>query len=351
MKNILLHFLSAVIFLTAQSQSAIRDEVTIAPGNQPQVSKDAKGVIRIVYGQGDKIFCSTSVDKGISFSGPVLVGTVPLMHLGMSRGPQLASSTNHSVITAIDKSGDIHCFRLDHASNKWTSMGIVNDLKGSAPEGLMGLTADNSDHFYAVWLDIRTGKHNQIYFADLLAKADRWSKNRLVYRSPDGHVCECCKPTIAVNGSLVAIMFRNWLKGSRDLHVIKSHNRGASFSTAEKLGIDTWKLNGCPMDGGGIAISSSAKIKTTWQCKGNIYYCEPGLPEVYIGQGRSSTISAVGDEQAIAFETRDTLKVITMKDKKTNIVGNGSFLKMVNLDNNSILCVWEQNNKIICKEM
>ena len=154
----------------------------------------------------------------------------------MSRGPQLASSGRYSVITAQDRDGNIHWYRLGNSSGQWESMGIVNDLKGSAPEGLMGLAADKNDNFYAVWLDTRTGGNNQIYFSSLFGKAVGWSKNSLAYRSPDGHVCECCKPNIAVQGSSVAIMFRNWLNGSRDLYLIKSLDAGKTFSAANKLG-------------------------------------------------------------------------------------------------------------------
>ena len=351
MKKIFSVFILTCVFLTAQSRLSIPSEIMIAEGRQPQVAVDNMGTIRIVFGQGDKIFCTTSANNGTTFSPPVLVAEVPSMHLGMWRGPQLASSATCCVITAMDKSGDIHWFRLDHGSATWKSMGIVNDVKGTAPEGLMGLAADKSDNFYAVWLDIRTGKHNQIYFADLAGKAGHWSNNRLLYQSPDEHVCECCKPGIAVQGTEVAVMFRNWLKGSRDLYTMKSFNSGKSFSPAEKLGLDTWKLDGCPMDGGGIAIDPTAVVKSSWQRKGVVYYCQAGLPEVYIGQGRSCSIFTDGNESVITYQTSDTLKLVTLKDKKTRVVGTGSFLKAVALAHNKIFCVWEQDNKIKCKEM
>lgn len=64
---IFLMLISALIFITAQSQLIIHDEAIIATGNQPQVSADANGTIRIAFGKGDKIFCATSVDNGASF--------------------------------------------------------------------------------------------------------------------------------------------------------------------------------------------------------------------------------------------------------------------------------------------
>lgn len=350
MKKVLLSIFSAIIFLTILSW-AFPDKDTISAGTQPQISADNKGIIRVVYGDKDNIFCATSDNQGVTFSKPVLVGHVPAMHLGMSRGPQLASSANYSVITAIDKSGNIHWFQLNHLSQKWKNMGVINDIKGSAPEGLMGLAADKKDNFYAVWLDTRTVGNNQVYLASLPGKKGAWSKNILAYRSPDGHVCECCKPSIAVKGTEVAIMFRNWLNGSRDLYVVKSLDGGKVFQAAQKMGMDTWILNGCPMDGGGIVIDGSNSIHTIWQRKGNIYYAKVGEPETYIGKGRTCAISEAGANTVITFQNSDTLKLMSIKNKNQITVGKGGFLKSVILPGNKILCVWEQENIIKFKKI
>ncbi|HMH34608.1 MAG TPA: hypothetical protein VK543_16340 [Puia sp.] len=350
MKKVLSVILVGIIFLSLASWSYVKTD-TISAGEQPQIASDNKGVIRVVFGQSDKIFCATSNDKGITFSPPVLVALLPKMHLGMSRGPQFASSANYSVITAQDKLGYIHWYRLNHSSNEWKTMGIVNDLKGSAPEGLMGIAADKKDNFYAVWLDTRVGGRNNIFFSSLADRAVNWSKNRLVYRSPDSLVCGCCKPSIAVNGSGVAIMFRNWLNGSRDLYLLKSLNAGTSFDAAQKIGIDTWKLNGCPMDGGGLAIDASNMIRTVWQRKGMVYFCQAGQPEVNIGKGRNCAISGSGSNTVLTFQNNDTVKVVTLKNNSELVVGNGSFIKSVVLPDNRILCVWEQDNKIKFKKI
>ncbi|QEM08358.1 hypothetical protein DIU31_022525 [Mucilaginibacter rubeus] len=307
--------------------------------------------MRVVFGSEDKIFCATSNDHGKSFSQRVLVARVPDMHLGMSRGPQLSSSANYSVITAMDKSGNIHWFKLSHATGHWKTMGVVNDLTGSAPEGLMSIAADKKDNFYAVWLDNRTGKHNQIYFASLPGKAMKWTKNILAYQSPDQHVCECCKPSIAVQGNNVAIMFRNWLNGSRDLYVTRSLNGGQTFAAAQKLGLDTWKLNGCPMDGGGIVIDPTNTVQTTWQRKGMVYFCQPGQPETFIGNGRSCAIAISGTSSFITYQNSDTVKLMSLQSKKTQVVGNGSFLRSAILPNNKIICVWEQDHMIKFKNI
>lgn len=321
-------------------------EKILGDGNQPQISVDNHNTVRVVYGQNDKIFSLESHDGGLNFSKPFLIAEVPGMHLGMSRGPQLASSSRYSVVTAMDKTGNVHWFRLSHSSGKWQNMGLINDKPGSAPEGLMNIVADKNDHFYAVWLDIRTGKHNQIYFADLVPKATKWSTNRLVYMSPDEHVCECCQPHIAVDGPEVDIMFRNWLNGSRDLYLITSQNGGASFSPSQKLGMGTWKLNGCPMDGGGL-VAKAASVATTWRREGTVYYCKPGQSEKALGQGRNSTIAGIGSDTFIGYQASDTLKLVSLKDNKTQTIGSGEFMKLAVMPNKKIVCVWEMDNKVV----
>jgi len=350
MKKALLPILLGIILL-APAVKALAAEGTISTGSQPQISADNKGTVRVVFGDKDNIFCATSANQGVSFSKPVLVGHVANMHLGMSRGPQLASSDNYSIITAMDKSGNIHWFRLKHSSSKWEKMGVINDINQSAPEGLMGITADKKDNFYAVWLDTRIEQRNQVYFSKVMAKTTAWSKNILAYQSPDGHVCECCKPNIAVHGQEVAIMFRNWLNGSRDLYVTKSVDGGRAFEPAQKMGTGTWPLNGCPMDGGGVVIDGADKIHTAWQRKGDIFYAQPGGSETLIGKGRNCTIAMAGTKTIISFQDNDTLKVVSVADKNAIMVGKGAFLKSILLGGNKMLCVWEQDNVIKFKRV
>lgn len=343
MRKILIVFLVVASTLSSWSQTKVS---TISQGEQPQASLDTKGVIRVVFGREDKVFCATSKDQGLTFSSPVLVAEVPGMHLGMSRGPQIASSDTQSVITAMDKYGAIHWFELSSGSESWKAKGTVNDLNASAPEGLMSIAADKKDNFYAVWLDTRIGKRNQIYFSSLSKGGSKWSKNQLAYQSPDEHVCECCKPSIAVNGTEVAIMFRNWLEGSRDLYLAKSSDSGKSFGNAQKLGMGTWKLEGCPMDGGGIIIDDAKGIHTTWRREGIVYYSKPGEVEIKIGEGRNSSISGTSDNILITLQSGETVKSVSLKGKNEVSVGKGSFLKSIVLPDKKVLYIWEQDREI-----
>lgn len=112
----------------------------------------------------------------------------------------------------------------------------VNDVDEIAKEALMGLSADGLKVF-AVWLAVKNPKGKNVYGAKSTDGGMTWSKNLLVYASPDSTVCECCKPSVAIKGKNIYVMFRNWLKVKRDLYLAKSSNGGKSFENAQKLGV------------------------------------------------------------------------------------------------------------------
>lgn len=336
---------SILFFLLTLLHGLAEGQTNLANGEQPQMTVDSKGFVRLIFGQENRIYYSTSGDKGKTFSKPVLVAEVDGMHLGMTRGPKLATSQDFSLVSAIDKKGNIHCFKLTHKTGQWEKAGNVNDLDGSAPEGLMSITADDHDNFYAVWLDIRDNRKNNICFSSFEENSG-WSKNSLAYKSPESHVCECCKPSIAVRGSHVAIMFRNWLMNSRDLYVITSSNGGRSFSEAQKLGNGTWPLKGCPMDGGGLSIDAHNNIRTAWQREGQIFYAEPGMPEEKIGEGRGVGMSG----NLVTWEKGSDL-IIKPIGGQEQTIGEGTALRISRLNDKSILAVWEKDEQIFFKKI
>lgn len=325
-------------------QAPTFSQTVIAQGEQPQVSVDPKGVVRLVFGEQDKIFYVESKNSGSTFSKPTLVAEVPGMHLGMTRGPQIASSKDLTLVTAMDKEGNIHSFIIDHKTAKWEKAGRVNDEGGSAPEGLMSVAANESNEFFAVWLDLRNDRKNNICVASFANK--KWSPNKFAYISPEDHVCECCKPSITVKGKTVSVMFRNWLKGSRDLYLTSSTDGGKTFSQAEKLGIGTWPLKGCPMDGGGVSIDSKNQTHTAWQRDGIVYYAQPGQPEENIGNGRHVSLRG----NLISWENGSDL-ILKRINKKSETIGEGRALQALELKDNSILAVWEKGDQIVFKKI
>jgi hypothetical protein len=336
--------LSILLFCVALSPCGSAQNV-LADGEQPQITIDSQGIVRIIFGREDKIFYSISKDRGATFSEPVLVGRVEDMHLGMTRGPQLGTSRDYSVVTAMDTKGNIHSFVLDHKAGSWTNAKNINDMDASAPEGLMGLTADDNNNFYAVWLDLRLNRKNNICFAALKGNTS-WSRNKIIYKSPEGSVCSCCKPSVVADGSVVSVMFRNWIKGSRDMYLIASSDKGQTFDEAQKLGTGTWKLDACPMDGGGLSLDSKNVIRTVWQRDGQIFSARPGQPETPVGKGRSCSIS-----NNVFGWAQDGNLIIKRENGHEMALGDGAALQLAHFSNGDFVAVWENNKKIVYNKM
>jgi hypothetical protein len=336
--------IALIVFILGISHSGICQSTEIGPGEQPQLSVDPNGIVRLVYGQENRIYYSVSIDNGASFSKPTVVAELNDMHLGMTRGPQFASSRDYSIVTAIDKKGNIHSFQLNHKTKTWNKIKNVNDAEGSAPEGLMSVTADEANVFYAVWLDLREDKNNKIAFSTL-TKNGSWSTNRIIYKSPDKTVCECCKPSVAVKGKSVSLMFRNWIEGSRDLYVTNSFDGGVTFGNPTKLGNGTWKLKGCPMDGGGILIDKNNIVHTVWQREGVVYYDQQGQSENRIAAGRSCNL--FGNETPfMTWQEGGQIFGQSLNGNKISI-GAGTSINVVQLKNKMLLAAWEKDGEIL----
>jgi hypothetical protein len=344
MKNILaLVLLVSALSSCSERKIHIKDDFIIANGQMPNMVMDKDNTIHLIYGSGDSIFYSWSADNASSFSTPSLIAALPNAYTFAMRGPQIAATENGIVVTACTSLGDIYSFYKDNGGN-WIKGNKVNDVDTIAKEGLMALGADG-DNFFAVWLDLRENKRNKIYGAKSGDGGKTWSKNVMVYTSPDTTVCECCKPSVVVKENKVYVMFRNFLQGNRDLYLTQSNDNGNTFNQAEKLGIGNWKLNGCPMDGGGLAVDKDGGIQTVWRREGKMVAAMPGMSEKEIGEGKGCAIETVHNKNVYAWMEKGEVVVIK-PDGQKKILGKGSQPVLKALNNEHVLCVWENEHQI-----
>lgn len=328
--------------INCQAQTAQTASQLIGMGEMPAVARAQDNSLHVVFGNGDSILYAYSSNHGRSFSRPGLVGILSGLAASHTRGPQIAATSNGVLITACNKSGNVFAYIRDK-SGRWSPAGRVNDVKDMGREQLMALGADGRNAF-AVWLDLRDGR-NRIYGARSIDGGRTWEKNILVYASPDSTVCECCKPSVAVKGKDVYVMFRNWLGGNRDLYLAHSADGGKTFGAAKKLGNGHWALNACPMDGGGLTISKNGQPETVWRRQSTIYACTPGGQELALGEGRSCTVESVDGKNVYAW-TKDGRVVVSHQPALTSTVGKGLLPVLKSVDNGHVICVWEDEKKI-----
>ncbi len=332
---------ATVVFPVAAAPRANQSTI-VRDGSSPQLAADIRGTIRMIFGRKDTIFAVTSRDGGARFSAAATVGIIPGMHLGNSRGPTIASSRTRSVVVAVDTAGNITTFQLDHARDRWTKHGThLNDAPGSAPEGLATVAANDADEFHAVWLDLREGRQNQIYFGRVAIDGATRTANRRLYASPDGHVCECCRPNIAIRGRHVAVMFRNWLDGARDMYLTTSADGGRTFSPAAKVGAGTWKLDACPMDGGNVAVDARGIATTVWRRELTVYRARVGEQEIRIGEGRAPMIANSGTGTFVVRQDGQSIKLTSPAGATETVVGEGRHPQALALPDSRVLVTWE----------
>lgn len=348
-KRILLSFLfGAVLLFTSCNQTPKQyGPHIVGPGKMPAIAADATGNVYMVYGSGDSILFSHSPDAGTTFSAPQLVSVLPGLMASSMRGPQLALTTNGPLITACTKQGDIFSF-INDKKGSWSQPVKVNDMDTVAKEGLMALGADGN-HAFAVWLDLRDNKRNKIAAAKSDDGGKTWLKNRVIYSSPDTTVCECCKPSVAVHGSNVYVMFRNKLNGNRDLYLLQSSNGGDAFAEAKKLGKGSWKLNGCPMDGGGIAVYNN-NAETVWRRNDSIFSCREGEEEHCLAKGRNCTLETVNGQNVYAWANNGNI-IVKKPGGDTVNLGKGQLPLLKRSGDNEVLCAWEKDKQVMVQTL
>ncbi len=269
---------------------------------QPQVAVDAKGAIHVVFGVGDEIHYRRSDDGGKSFAEPVMLPAVHAMSLGMRRGPRIATANDVICVTAIGgkqgkgRDGDLLALHSANGGKAWSQPVAVNDKADSAREGLHAMAAGPNESLSCVWLDLRSGA-TEIMASSSTDGGKTWSKNSLVYRSPDGSVCECCHPSVAIdNQGRIFVQWRNSLAGARDLYVASSTDGGKTFGKAAKLGNGSWPLKTCPMDGGSIAVGTAGKIVTVWRREKAVFLLLSGQSEERrLGDGEQPWVASTAD--------------------------------------------------------
>ncbi len=293
------------------------------PGlRQPQAAISNTGNINVTFGAGETIYCCKSTDRGRTFTSPTKVGHVPKLALGMRRGPRIIALDDLVVITAIShETGNVLAWHSIDGGESWSESVNVNDEVKSAREGLHDLAIGSDGLLFCTWLDLRNGR-TQVYGARSKDRGRTWEKNVHVYTSPSGTVCECCHPSVVIDQSgVVHVMWRNLIDGNRDMYVATSEDEGQSFGSAKKLGVDSWQLNACPMDGGDIAANPNGDFLTVWRHDRSIYSAGLGLQrERFLGRGEQPSIVAASDGHFISWVDRRGGELLLLRPASSNSV-------------------------------
>ena len=320
------------------------------PNKQPQLAA-SKNLVAMAFGSGQSIWVARSTDHGRTFSPPAKVGDLPKLMLGRHRGPRVAIAGSAMVVSAIGAEGDIVSWRSTDAGASWSKGPAINDAPRSAAEGLHAMTADAAGNLAAVWLDLRTPGTTRLFGAFSKDAGATWSKNVLVYQSPGKTICECCHPSLAAGGNEEFVaMWRNAVDGSRDLYALRIRD-GKPAGDAVKQGEGTWKLEACPMDGGGVALRNG-EIVSAWRREKDIYLARRGKPEVKLGPGQDVALAANAKGEYAVWTTGKALEALLPgSSTPTRLSDAGAFAALIALPDGAVLAAWEENGGIATKRL
>lgn len=328
----------------ALAQSPRRGVTDISGAGQPQLAVGSDGRVWLAYGRVSaaatppaqdggshkppaghghgaarsrpegEIFVACSDDGGATFSPATRVAIVPNLMLGMRRGPRIAAHGNRLTVTVVGS--ELHAFHSANGGKSWTGPKAINDVPGSAREGLHDLAAGPAGKTFVTWLDLRNGKM-ELWGAESKDGGATWGANQQVYRSPDKSICECCHPNALYDaeGNL-AVMWRNSIEGLRDMWISTRPNGARGFTPAKKLGEGSWTLNACPMDGGEIVALGRGKFGAVWMRAGEVFYSEPGGREANLGKGKQPVALLAGRQPLVVWQQGSDL-VSTRIGEKT----------------------------------
>jgi hypothetical protein len=351
--SLLAMLLAAVVLASFRMENKAPEIVRVSSfGKQPTCATDRAGNLHVVFGQGTEIFYSMSSDGGSTFSSPQKVGEQNKLSLGTTRGPQIISTRDYAVIAAPDHTGRIMVYRLKHGEKQWSKGVNILGTDSTAKEGFVAIGAGPDNDVYAAWLDLRIGQHNNLFGASSRDGGKTWSVSKLIYKSPDGSICPCCRPSLTADAKgNVYVMFRNDVDGARDMYLARSHDGAKTFSRAEKLGMDTWKLDRCPMDGGAVSLDAKGQIGTTWIRDKFVFYAEPGKPEQKIAEGRSPALVKTAKGEYLAWQDGDEIVILTPGEIGSKTIGTGIYPRLTSMPDGRVICVWESAGSILARKL
>lgn len=318
------------------------------PNKQPQLAA-GNGVVVMTFASGSSIYLARSTDEGRTWGAPTKVADLPKLLAGRHRGPRVVITGKTMLVSAIPTGSDLFCWRSTDGGRTWSKPTVINDAPTSAREGLHAMAADADGHVAAVWLDDRIQGGKRLWGAFSNDAGATWSKNVMLYESPSGTICQCCHPSLVSLGhGEFAAMWRNVIDGSRDFYVMKLRD-GKPAGAAVKQGQGTWKLDACPMDGGGIAVDHG-EIVTAWRREHHVFLARPGQPETDLGPGQDIAL-AEGRGGPVAVWVNG--KAIEMRKAGTTqeLAADGAFPSIVALPDGGLLAAWEENGAIATRRI
>jgi hypothetical protein len=281
---------------------------------QPQLAVRGDGALALVFVAGGTSIRLSLRLPGKEWQAPATVADLPYLAAGMHRGPRVAFAGDAIVVACIEShwdsktktvagSGNLTVRRSNDGGAHWSAPVKVNGENGSAAEGLHALAAQG-DRVAVVWLDPRgEPKGSKVWCAESTDGGVTFGKDFIAHAGKSGPICPCCHPSLCLDTSgRPVVMWRDALDGNRDLYTGVIAEPGKAIRAPEAAGEGHWRIDACPMDGGGLGLAAAGKPISVWRREDAIFWAYAGK-EHRLGGGRNPTLAAgAGTTALVAWE-------------------------------------------------
>jgi hypothetical protein len=286
--------LSGILSFGLAAAESKRVALVRAPdgGIQPQAAVDAKGVVHLIYYQGDSgggdIFYVRQEPGQNGFSHALQVNRQPgsAISAGTIRGAQLALGQNGRVHVAWNGgkgaagptiNGEVVTpllyTRLNDAGTGFEpERNLITYAAGL--DGGSSVAADGQGNVYVAWHASKPGNTNgeagrAVFVARSADDGKTFAREKPAIEKPTG-ACGCCgmKAFADGQGNLFALYRAASERVNRGEILLVSRNHGADFEIALE---HPWKVAVCPMSS---AFFSEAKagVLAAWETDGKVYF-------------------------------------------------------------------------------
>lgn len=357
---------------SAQPASAPSPERELFPGTggrheQPQLAARADGALAVVF-----VVDGTSVRTAVRPAGkdwqpPRPVAVMADLAVGMRRGPRVAWAGEALVVATIESrwdgkarqsrgSGNLTVRRSVDGGASWSDPVTVNGEDGSAREGLHALAA-RGGHVAVAWLDPRgEPKGSKVWCALSKDGGVSFAGDFVAYQSPSGAICPCCHPSLCFDErDRVMVMWRDAIDGNRDMFFGTLERDGRPITKPKPAGAGHWRIEACPMDGGGLAVDEAGRAVTVWRREDLVFWSEGDGRERRLGQGKNPVVAVSGRSALVVCERDGRLLAsrlsLAAPDARPSIdeLGAGSFAAVAAMPGGRFVVLAERRVDARCR--